>query len=132
MMNIITSVDIGRFGENSAADFLKKKGYKIVNKNYHSSHNELDIIAENKMYIAFVEVKTRTISNDGTLNFGSPASYVDRRKQARTISAARNYLVQHPTDKQPRMDVIEVYLKKIGLKNYKIYDIQHIENAYWA
>ena len=124
----IFSNDVGRFGEKLAARYLKKKGFKILETNRHQSHNEIDIIASDQEYILFVEVKTRSVEEDLYSPYGSPASAVTKGKQRRTVMAAQQYLRQHyePT-KQPRMDVIEVYLKK-GTK--KVLDIHHIPNAY--
>ena len=122
------SNDIGRLGEKIAAQYLKKQGFKILSTNHHQSHNEIDIIAINQEYILFVEVKTRSVEEDLYSPYGSPASAVTKGKQRRTVLAAQQYLRQHYVpDKQPRMDVIEVYLKK-GTKN--VLDIHHIPNAY--
>lgn len=123
--------DIGNLGENRAARFLKKNGYKIVQRNIHLSHNELDIIAVHKKskVIAFVEVKARTVDDDLYSRFGTPATAVSRSKQARTISAAKAFLAENPKflKFQPRLDIIEVYLKKGDLTILKI---NHIENAF--
>lgn len=123
--------DIGYLGESAAAKFLKKNGYKILERNLHVSHNELDIVAVNKKdkIIAFVEVKARSVDKDLYSPFGTPASAVTRQKQARTIDAARGYLLKRKKAKglQPRLDVIEVYLSKDDLKVLKI---NHIENAF--
>ena len=121
--------DVGRTGETLACKYLQKKGYKILEKNKRESHKETDIIAQNKEYIVFVEVKTRSVNADLYSNYGTPASAVDKRKQSNLIFAARSYLASHSTDKQPRMDVIEVYLDK---ESGKLLEINHIENAYFA
>ena len=121
--------DIGNCGEEFACQFLKKNGYKIVERNHRESHKEIDIIATNKDYIAFVEVKTRSVEDDLYNPYGSPASAVNSAKQRNLISGARSYLRANPTNKQPRMDVIEVYLKK-GTKN--VLKINHYPGAYHA
>ena len=126
----MSTTDIGRFGEKVAARFLKKNGYKILETNKHQSHNELDIIASNKELLLFVEVKTRSVAPDLYSAYGTPASAVDKRKQARTVQAAQHYLLEHPEEqKQPRMDVIEVYLDK---STGKVLKIHHIPNAFGA
>ena len=89
----MTTADIGKKGEKLAANFLKRNGYKILERNLHQSHNEIDIIASNKEYIVFVEVKTRTANKDLFLPYGSPASAVTKEKQKRTVRAATNYLL---------------------------------------
>lgn len=120
--------EIGDIGEKIAERYLRSKGYKILAKNKHQSHNELDLIVANNQYVVFVEVKTRTTSPDLYSPFGTPASAVDRRKQQRLIQAARDYLSQNNTgDRQPRFDVVEVYLLK---GDSHPMHINHIENAF--
>ena len=92
-----TTTDIGRFGENAACAYLKANKYKILKQNYFASHNEIDIIAENKQYIVFVEVKTRSSSPNS--EFGTPASAVTYSKQKRTMLAAQAYLNEYKTNK---------------------------------
>ena len=126
----MSTIEIGRFGEDTAAVYLKKNGYRIVDRNVHVSHNEIDIIARDKSYLVFVEVKTR--STDSTLysDFGTPASAVTRSKQQRTVEAARKYLITTRYSKlQPRFDVIEVYVDK---NERKVININHIINAFGA
>ena len=124
-----TKLDIGRYGEEAARKFLKKNGYKIVASNKRESHKEIDIIATDKNYIAFVEVKTRSVGDDLYSPYGSPASAVNKTKQKNLIAAARLYLKNNPTNKQPRMDVIEVYLKK---GTHEVLEINHFLGAYHA
>jgi len=124
------TVEIGRIGEAYAAKFLKKQGYRILEKNKHESHNELDLIVTDKEYLVFVEVKARSVSADFYLPYGSPASAVDRQKQRRTIKAAQAYLNtcrEKYRKKQPRMDVIEVFLDR---RTHKLLKINHIVNAF--
>ena len=128
----MTTAEIGKKGEKLAADFLKRNGYKILERNRHQSHNELDIIAANKEYIIFVEVKTRTANKDLFLPYGSPAAAVTKEKQKRTVRAATSYLLaqsKKAKGKQPRMDVIEVYLEKeTGI----LLELHHITDAFGA
>ena len=126
---MLSKSEIGSHGESIACKFLKKEGYKILERNKHESHKEIDIIASNKDYIAFVEVKTRSVEDDLFNPYGTPASAVTVSKREKLIFAARSYLRANPTEKQPRMDVIEVYLKK-GTKD--VLKINHFENAYHA
>ena len=127
----MNTTEIGRKGEKIAARFLKKNGYKILETNRHESHNEIDIIAANREYIIFVEVKTRTVQNDDLyLPYGAPAVAVDKRKQMRTVQAAQRYLSKHPAfGKQPRMDVLEIYLEK---SKGTVLKINHILDAFGA
>ena len=122
-------LEIGKYGEEQAAKYLRKNGYKIVANNKHESHKEIDIIATDKNYIAFIEVKTRSVYDDLYNPYGSPASAVNKQKQKNLIDAARSYLRSNPSDKQPRMDVVEVYLKK---GSYEVLKINHFISAYHA
>ena len=125
------TVDIGRLGEDEAVKILKKKKYRILERNIHMSHNEIDVIAYSKKLgmLLFVEVKARTVDEDLYSRFGTPASAVTKDKQARTIVAAKGYLRSNPKyfDAQPRFDVIEVYFSKDDMSVLKT---NHIENAF--
>ncbi|MBQ7143632.1 MAG: YraN family protein [Oscillospiraceae bacterium] len=111
---------IGRRGELLAAEYLKNKRYQIVGMNYSCRLGELDVIAENRDYVAFVEVKTRK-----NADFAKAREAVTPSKQRRLIAAAQLWLQQNPTDKQPRFDVIEVYTEE-GPKPRFV----HLENAF--
>ena len=127
----MTAKEIGNFGERLAVKQLKKNHYKVLSRNLHVSHNELDIIALHKKMrmIVFVEVKTRSVGEDLYSPFGAPSSAVTKQKQLRTVHAARGFLKDNPkfTKYQPRFDVIEVYLSK---ESKKLLNINHIENAF--
>ena len=125
----MTTTEIGRFGEKLAAKHLKRNHYKIIARNSHQSHNELDIVAVNKDYIVFVEVKTRSVGEDLYSEYGTPAMAVTLSKQRRLLTAAKSFLSKNKKyyKKQPRMDVIEVYVNK---ENGKPLKINHFENAF--
>ena len=129
MIKLFSKAYIGQYGEKVACRFLRRKGYKIVAKNHREAHKEIDIIAKNKDYITFVEVKTRSVDDDFYNAYGTPASAVNSAKRSNLITGARAYLRSNPSNKQPRMDVIEVYLKK-GSK--KVLRVNHFEGAYHA
>ncbi len=95
---------LGSYGEERAADYLRKKRYTIAGMNFRTRLGEIDLICEDRRFIVFVEVKLR--KND---RYGSAREFVTRRKQERVIAAAKQWLQIHPTRKQPRFDVIEVY-----------------------
>lgn len=103
----------GRIGENIAAEFYEANGYTVICRNYRSGHNEIDIIAEDNDSIAFAEVKTRTES-PALLKYGSAKSAVDARKRERLVSAALDFIKRTKKTKQPRMDVVEIYLDENG------------------
>ena len=114
---------LGRWGEDLAAVFLERKGYRIVDRNWKCRFGELDLVAEGEGYLCFVEVKLRRSNR-----FGTGAEQVDRRKREKLRTAAELYLQTHPAVLQPRFDVIEVLAPNgLGTKNPKI---RHIEGAF--
>ena len=118
-------VSKGAAGEVLAARFLREKGYRIVASNYRCRQGEIDIIAADKQYIAFVEVKTRRSDS-----LYSPREAVTLSKQRRLIATASLYLRANPVDKQPRFDVIEVVTKADD--PMAVEEINHIMGAYEA
>ena len=113
----------GRFGERAAADYLKKKRYRIVGMNYACRLGEIDVIAEDVQFIVFVEVKLRKDDS-----FAAAREFVTAAKQARIRKTALLWLSQNPTEKQPRFDVIEINAPA-GEKSKEL-RINHIENAF--
>ncbi|MBQ1874941.1 MAG: YraN family protein [Paludibacteraceae bacterium] len=96
---------IGIVGEDTAADLLRKQGFKILERNWRLGHFEVDIIAKDNHTIVFAEVKARTTT------FGdiSPEEYVDEGKKRRMTVAANAYVRLHRIDDlQPRFDIIGV------------------------
>lgn len=116
---------IGNRGERLAAGYLKKNGYKIKAKNYVANGNEIDIIAESKTTLAFVEVKTRTLGHENPKE-PRPASSVTQEKQRKIISAVKFYLAKNPPNRHVSLDIVEVYLDSDGRKN----KIIHMQNAF--
>jgi putative endonuclease len=112
----------GKIGEDHAADLLIQKGYQIIERNYHSRFGEIDIIAQNKDYLVFIEVKTR----DENYSV-SPLEAVTAGKQKKLYKTALLYLQSHPTKLQPRFDVIGITTKD---SNFAIKSVEHIENAF--
>ena len=115
----------GNIGEDGVAKYLKRNGYKILRRNYVEEGHEIDIIAENKEYISFVEVKTRTKSAKNPYDL-LPRDAVDLKKRKSIISSARVFASFQNTDKKFRFDVAEVYLDE----NKKVLEINYIENAF--
>ena len=113
----------GAWGEALAAEYLQKKRYKMVATNYRSRFGEIDIIASNRKFLVFVEVKLRKNSR-----FASAAEFVDRKKQERLRTTAEIYLSENPTSLQPRFDVIEIYAPE-GVQTLKP-EINHLEDAF--
>ena len=118
-----TSKLAGAWGEALAAEFLRKKRYKIIAAGYHSRFGEIDLIAQDRKYLIFVEVKLRK-----SAGFAKAMDYVDRRKQDRIRVTASMYLSQNPTKLQPRFDVVEIYAPD-GTETVKP-EIRHMEDAF--
>lgn len=114
---------VGAWGEALAAEFLRKKHYKIIATGYRSRFGEIDLIVSDRSYLVFVEVKLRK-----SAAFANAFEYVDQRKQARLRTTAEIYLSQNPTDLQPRFDVIEIYADN-GTATEKP-EIHHIKDAF--
>lgn len=126
-----TTTQIGRYGEDLAAAHLIQHGFTVTRRNFRVSNNEIDIIAEDERYILFVEVKTRSCLDPALPSrYGRPARAVDQGKRQRTLWAARVYLREHPTEKIPRMDVMELYLKQEDSSAPRLLKLDWIQNAY--
>ena len=113
---------LGEFGEERAARFLRRKGYRIVERNYRCRQGEIDIIARKRDILAFVEVKLRRDDR-----FAEAREFVTTAKQRRILAAASLYLAQCGEDVQPRFDVIEIYAPN-GERGP--ITINHLENAF--
>lgn len=114
---------LGPWGEALAAEYLRKKGCRIEAMNYRTRLGEIDIIAANRWYLIFCEVKLRK-----TADFAAAREFVDARKQQRLRSTALVYLSQHEINLQPRFDVIEIYAPN-GTATKKP-QINHMEDAF--
>ena len=110
---------IGRFGEMLACEYLVRKSYKIIDKNYRTRGGEIDIIAEKDALIIFVEVKTRTGGS-----FGLPEEAIDQRKQIKICQTIECYLEANKRFNQEfRIDsiaiLIDVPAKKAKIRHKK-------------
>lgn len=96
--------EIGQRGEEYAVNYLRRKDYDIVARNWRCVYGEIDIIAQDGAALVFVEVRTRTTSLDDALVSVTP------RKQARFLRAIYAYLAAHdiPDDAAWRADVVAV------------------------
>ena len=113
---------LGAWGEATAAAYLRKKRYQIEAAGFRCRYGEIDLVASNRKYLVFVEVKLRT-----TGNFAAAKEFVDVYKQDRLRTTAQFYLSKYPTQLQPRFDVIEIYAPN-GIETTKP-EIIHLENA---
>lgn len=115
---------LGHWGEGVAAEFLRRKHYTLIAANYRCRFGEIDLIAENRNFVVFVEVKLRK-----NANFAEAMEFVDRKKQERLRQTAALYLAQHEAQtKQPRFDVIEVYAPEGAQTKHP--KIHHLEDAF--
>lgn len=114
---------LGSWGESKCAEYLRKKGYKILAMNYHSRYGEIDVIAQKKKIIAFVEVKLRKDDR-----FAKAAEFVSNSKQEKILLTAQTYLQESTVkDLQARFDVVEIYAPN-GISDE--FTLNHIENAF--
>jgi putative endonuclease len=113
--------DVGILGEKLAKDFLKKKGYRIRDTNFRCRHGEIDVVAEKKGSLIFIEVRTKT----GT-SFCSPEESVTFAKKEKLIASALAYRDIHQNlPLSWRIDFVAVELDQNG----KATRIELIENA---
>ena len=112
--------DFGKESENLAVEFLEKKGYKILVKNYRYLKAEIDIIAETENQIVIIEVKARS-----TDTFLSPEEAVNKKKIRLLISASSHFLEENEIDKEARFDIISILPNEENQ-----FQIKHIENAF--
>lgn len=113
----------GAWGEALAAEYLRKKHYRILATGYRSRFGEIDLIVCDRRFLAFVEVKLRKSDT-----FARACEYVDFRKQERLRTTASIYLAQNPTQLQPRFDVIEIYAPDGTATVQPV--INHLEEAF--
>ena len=112
------NMTVGTWGEELAASYLREKGYVILERDWHSNHRDIDIIAQNGEWLVFVEVKTRS-TDDVT----KPEQAVDWKKQRNLIRSINHYLHYRKTEQPWRFDVISI----VGSPG-KVSRIEHIED----
>ncbi len=113
--------DTGILGENLAKDYLKRQGYHILEANYRCPEGEIDIIAEHRDYLVFIEVRTKR-----SLKFGSPEESITPAKMRRLKASALYYRQSH--SKLPPLWRIDVVVIELDYKG-KPPRIELIENA---
>ena len=111
---------LGKLGEEYAAEYLKKQGYIILERNFRARHLELDIIASHGKFLAFIEVKTRSSEA-----FRTAISAVTRNKCRALVYAAEAYMQEHHLSPPVRFDVITV----VG-QTPENFVIKHYPNAF--
>jgi putative endonuclease len=108
---------IGRRGENIAADYLVKQGFEIVARNYRFGKAEIDLIVKREDWLLFIEVKTRS-----SFDFGEPEEFLQDFQINRIMNAAENFIFAIDWHGKVRLDVISVKLGKETV-------IEHFEDA---
>lgn len=111
--------ELGKKGEQLAIDFLVKKQYKILERNYRYLKSEVDIIAQKDRLLVAVEVKTRA-----TDFYGKPQDFVDPKKIKRLLSAIDNYVIEKELEVEVRFDIIAI----IHYKQQTT--IEHLKDAF--
>jgi putative endonuclease len=113
--------EVGKLGEKEARKFLKKRGYRIRETGFRCRHGEIDIIAQKKDCLVFVEVRTKI-----NLEFGTPEESITQIKKERLIASALTYTnTHHNLPPLWRIDVVAIELDDKG----KPSRIELIENA---
>ncbi len=116
-----TAKTLGSWGEQRAAEYLEKLSCQIITRNFRHGHGEIDIIADDKGTLVFVEVKTQKSEA-----MGEAFTWVTRKKQRQIGRVALAYLtVNNIIDRDCRFDVIAVAKGLNGV------EIKHIPNAFW-
>jgi len=112
---------IGKLGEKTAQKFLKKRGYRIRETGFRCPRGEIDIVAQRKDWLVFVEVRTRS-----SPDFGTPEESITQAKKERLIASALTYNNTHQNlPPQWRIDVVAIELDDKG----KPKRMEHLENA---
>lgn len=110
---------LGELGERLAEEFLLKKGYEILARNYVYDKAEIDILARKDEVLVVVEVKTRS-----TPDFGDPQSFVKPKQIRQLVKAADFFLNDHQLELDTRFDIIAIIKNKAGIK------VEHLEDAF--
>lgn len=115
-------IQLGKFGEKIAAEYLINKGYKVLTKNYYTPNGEIDLICQKNHTIFFVEVKTRT-----NQAFGWPEEAIDDKKLEKIVMACQKYLQDNNLKTDWQIDAISLIydqeLQTIELKHLSGLDI---------
>jgi len=109
-------VELGRMGEEIASWFLEEKGYLIIKRNYMIGHSDIDILARDKEFLVFVEVRTKS-KNDR----GMPEDTLTKKKLRRMKNTAELYIAFNHYEGLARMDAVCIILDNFG-------NVKHLEH----
>ena len=112
--------ELGKKGEQLAVDFLIKKDYQIIERNYRFDKAEVDIIAQQNDTLAIIEVKTRSSSD-----FGNPQDFVKPKQIKNLVKAVDEYINVNSLDVEVRFDIIAI------IKENNQFNIEHLEDAFY-
>ncbi|MGO4912598.1 MULTISPECIES: YraN family protein [unclassified Leeuwenhoekiella] len=112
--------ELGKWGEQFAAEYLEKNGFEILERNWFFAKAEIDIIATKNNELIIIEVKTRNSDF-----FGDPQDFVSSSKIKLLVKAANEYVISNDLDIETRFDIIAV------LKNKTQEKLEHFENAFY-
>jgi len=111
--------ELGKKGEELAVEFLQKKDYQILERNWRFKKAEIDIIALKKDVLAVIEVKTRSSSY-----FGNPQDFVNEKKIQLLVEAVNEYVISKDIDVEVRFDIVAI------IKTKNNFSIEHLEDAF--
>jgi len=115
-----SKMQTGLHGEDLAADYLERKGYEIVERNFRYGKAEIDLVVKKGNWLVFVEVKTRSNSD-----FGFPEEFVDKEKEGNIFFAAEYYMYKINWEGNVRYDIVSV----LGVEFDT--EIVHFEDAFY-
>lgn len=114
---------LGKLGEDMAEKFLKQRGYTILHRNWRCVLGEIDIVAQEKDFLVFVEIKTRA-----SIDFGAGYMAIDQRKQLKLTRLAQAFLKRYGLAEEPcRIDIVSINIDK----NNRVTDLELIKDAFW-
>lgn len=118
-MNTESTRSRGNDGEDFAADYYEKNGYRLLCRNFKGSHGEIDIIAEKDAYIVFAEVKLRAVLSQ------KPAEAVDPEKMLHIVNTANEFLCEYKDNTyiaslKTRFDIFEILAFDGKPKSYQL------------
>jgi putative endonuclease len=115
-----THNETGKRGEELAANYLKEKGFEIIEKNYRWKRFEIDLIVKKEPFLIFVEVKTKT-----NTTFGYPEDDVTPQKAKQVMAAAEEFVYETGWKKEIRFDIVAVIIKGQSI------EIEHIIDGFY-
>jgi len=120
--------EVGKIGEDLGRRFLEKQGYKIIEQNYRTKYAEIDLVAQHKKCLVFVEVRTKVGEN-----FGTPEETINKAKLRKVLWNAKTYSAFKNWQGPARIDAICIVLKALsrsltGEADYSVERLNHYEN----